>query len=75
MGTWIGWTVVAVAVGWFVVGAVVARRAYQWHRDRSRSRGVALVAAIAAGLVWPVTLYVWDLDWASTGRDRRRTNR
>lgn len=75
MDTQLIWMIGVVTVGWFTVAAIVARRGYQWHRDRSRPVWVALTVSIAAGLLWPISLYVWDLDWAVTGRDRRRSNR
>ncbi len=75
MDTLLVWLIVAVATGWLAMTVIVARRAYRWHRSRSRPAWAAGPLSVAAGLLWPLTLYVWDLDWAITDRDRRHSGR
>jgi hypothetical protein len=63
--------VVVFALGWTVVAVLVGRRAYVWHRRRGRPFLVAGAVAVLGGLLWPLTLWLWNLDWALTGRERR----
>lgn len=60
---------------YLVVAGIVVRKSLRWNLSRERSRPLATVIAIGAGLTWPITVWFWEADWLTTGRRSWRGDR
>jgi len=67
--------IVSFGVLYLGVGVVVGRKSLKWNRSRDRSRLSAVAIAVGAGLVWPLTIWVWEADWLATGTRSWRGDR
>ena len=73
MGAWV--LVAALGLLYAAMASIVGRRSLAWNRRQGRTGSRAVVIAMAAALVWPVTISFWEADWLVTGRRTWRGDR
>ncbi|MBW3663854.1 MAG: hypothetical protein KY469_12205 [Actinobacteria bacterium] len=75
MTTYLLLAIALALIVYMLVAVVVARKSLRWNLRQGRSRRSARWIAIGAGLIWPLTIWLWEAEWLTTGRRSWRGDR